>query len=99
MARAIGDNPVWDAVADGAVTMTTSFAALPSVTCGTGGMVCFSAAGANTGKILIGAASGATGGIELAAGEKSPWVPITNLNLLSAKSSIANDTLYYFILK
>lgn len=99
MARTLGDNPVWDACLGGTVTMTTSFVAFASATAD-GGMVCFSAAAANTGKILITDAAGSTaGGLELAAGEKSPWIPISNLSKLAAKSSVNADTLYYLILK
>ena len=77
---------------------------MPSITCQ---LVCFKAATSNTGNVYIGASSsvtvedGATDtttGIELDAGDSTPWLPVDNLNRFAYICSSTADNVTYLAL-
>lgn len=74
-----------------AVTVTGTAAALTSHACG---QVMLKAATANTQPITIGEAGVTAGaGWVLAAGASTPWIPISNLNLIYAIAASGSQTL------
>ena len=76
---------------------------MPNVGCR---LVRFKAEAANAGNVYIGAAgvtkvdgtTDATTGWELDAGEETPWLPVTNLNVFFRICDNAGDDLTYIVL-
>jgi hypothetical protein len=76
---------------------------LPDIKCQ---LVCFKAQADNAGDVYIGGAgvtvpngtTDITSGLLLAPGDVSPWIPITNLNLLYRICDNAGDDLTYLAL-
>lgn len=91
---------IYNRVATGELQGSTSAIQMPDISCR---MVMFVAADNNTGYVYIGAAgvtkpdgtTDATTGIQLAAGDATPLLPIHNLNLLWRISDNAGDDLMY----
>lgn len=77
---------------------------LPTVTCR---LAKFKALASNAGNVYLGAANvtvpdgttDTTSGFELIPGDESPWLPITNLNVLYRICQNAGDDLTYLVLR
>lgn len=91
---------VYGSVKSGELAGVTSATRLPSVTCA---MVAFRAAAANTGKVYIGGAgvtkvdgtTDTTTGMQLSAGEWTPYLFVANLNVFYRICDGAGDALTY----
>ena len=91
----------YDTCISGELGGETSATACPNITCD---LVMFKAAAANGGNVYIGGTSGvtkkdattdATTGFQLAAGDTTPWLPVTNLNLFWYICDNAGDDITY----
>lgn len=91
---------VYNTVQTGELAGSATAVQMPDIPCR---MVLFKAAGDNAGNVYIGAAgvtagdgsTDATTGLQLAAGQFSPWLPVHNLNLLYRICDNAGDDLTY----
>lgn len=94
---------VYNKVQTGEVAGSATAAQMPDIPCR---MVCFKAVLSNAGNVYIGVSGAtkvdgttdATTGFELDAGEYTPWIPITNLNMLYRICDNAGDDLTYIAL-
>lgn len=90
------DVPAYSA-ASGVIDVDNANEQLPDVACG---IVMFQADQSNSGDVyLVTAADQTTAGIRLAAGDTTPWLPLTNLNVLYAYGTAANQNLRYLVLR
>lgn len=99
------ENVLYDEVATGELGGETSATACPDIR---GGLVMFKACSANTGDVYIGTSASATvkdgttdvtTGFELAAGETTPWLPVTNLNIFHYICDGTGDDITYIVLR
>lgn len=96
-------NVTYQTVATGELAGATSATQMPSVACK---LVMLRAVSSNAGKVYVGPAgvtkvdgtTDTTSGLELAAGEQTPWLPIANLNQLWRICDNAGDDLSYVAL-
>lgn len=88
--------PLWSAVSTGVIDVDNATEQLPDVT---GGLVLLQADSGNSGQIyIVDADDKTTEGIRLNAGDATPWLPVTNLNVLFAYGSAVNQNLRYMVL-
>lgn len=94
----------YSTVATGELAGSTSAAQLPNVPCE---LARFKAHADNAGNVYLGTSSSVTKadgstdtttGLQLAAGDDTGWLPITNLNILYRISDNAGDDLTYLCL-
>ena len=95
----------YDSVASGALAGSVSALQLPDIPCRA---VFFTALASNAGKAYLGgpgvtipsdSTTDTTSGIELQAGDMTPFIPISNLNKLFRICENAGDDLTYFLVK
>ena len=95
----------YDSVASGALAGSVSALQLPDIPCRA---VFFTALASNVGKAYLGgpgvtipsdSTTDTTSGIELQAGDMTPFIPISNLNKLFRICENAGDDLTYFLVK
>jgi len=95
----------YDSVASGALAGSVSALQLPDIPCRA---VFFTALAGNAGKVYLGgpgvtipsdSTTDTTSGIELQAGDMTPFIPISNLNKLFRICENAGDDLTYFLVK
>jgi len=95
----------YDSVASGALAGSVSALQLPDIPCRA---VFFTALASNVGKAYLGgpgvtipsdSTTDTTSGIELQAGDMTPFIPISNLNKLFRICENAGDDLCYFLVK
>ena len=95
----------YDSVASGALAGSVSALQLPDIPCRA---VFFTALASNAGKAYLGgpgvtipsdSTTDTTSGIELQAGDMTPFIPISNLNKLYRICDNAGDDLTYFLVK
>jgi len=95
----------YDSVASGALAGSVSALQLPDIPCRA---VFFTALASNVGKAYLGgpgvtipsdSTTDTTSGIELQAGDMTPFIPISNLNKLYRICDNAGDDLTYFLVK
>ena len=94
----------YDSVASGALAGSVSALQLPDIPCRA---VFFTAIASNAGKVYLGGpgvtvpdgTTDTTSGIELQAGDMTPFIPISNLNKLYRICENAGDDLTYFLVK
>jgi len=97
-------SPIFDEVVSGEVAGSATADVFPTVA---SQMVLIRAHSDNAGKVYIGVggvtkADGTTDtttGLQLAAGESTPWLPISNLNLLYRICDNAGDDVTYLVLR
>jgi len=83
--------------AAGRIGSATTATQLPDIPCE---QVFFKAPSTNTGTVYIGGSNVSSAqGIELAAGEFSPWLPVQNLNEIWYIASAGTAYLNYFIVR
>lgn len=94
-----------DTVFNGALKGVVTATQLPDVPCN---LVKLKALNANPGNIYIGNSTvtkpagggdNTTGGLELAPGDETGWIPISNLNKLYRICDSESDRLQYFVLR
>lgn len=86
------------AITSGQVTVGTTAVQLPNVSVPQGKAVVLKASSANTAIVYIGPSGVTTStGFELGVGEYSPALMVTNLNVIYAISTAANQKLHYII--
>lgn len=104
MAVLDGQSVHYNAVRCGELQGSATALQLPDIPCK---LVTFRARQDNAGSVYLGGVSGvtkpdgttdATTGIEVDAGEQTPWIPIPNLNLLYRICDNAGDDLTYLAL-
>ena len=94
----------YDSVASGELQGSASALQLPDIPCRA---VFFTAVASNAGKVYLGGpgvtapdgTTDTTSGIELQAGDMTPFIPISNLNKLFRICENAGDDLCYFLVK
>ena len=94
----------YDSVASGELQGSASALQLPDIPCRA---VFFTAIASNAGKVYLGGpgvtapdgTTDTTSGIELQAGDETPFIPISNLNKLYRICENAGDDLTYFLVK
>ena len=94
----------YNSVASGALAGSASALQLPDIPCRA---VFFTALAGNAGKVYLGGpgvtapdgTTDTTSGIELQAGDMTPFIPISNLNKLFRICENAGDDLTYFLVK
>ena len=94
----------YDSVASGELQGRASALQLPDIPCRA---VFFTAIASNAGKVYLGGpgvtvpdgTTDTTSGIELQAGDMTPFIPISNLNKLYRICENAGDDLCYFLVK
>ena len=95
----------YDSVASGALAGSATALQLPDIPCRA---VFFTALASNAGKAYLGgpgvtipsdSTTDTTSGIELQAGDMTPFIPISNLNKLYRICDNAGDDLCYFLVK
>ena len=94
----------YDSVASGALAGSVTALQLPDIPCRA---VFFTAIASNAGKVYLGGpgvtvpdgTTDTTSGIELQAGDMTPFIPISNLNKLYRICENAGDDLTYFLVK
>src|SRR3990170_4263651 len=94
----------YDSVASGELQSSAAPPQLPHIPCRA---VFFTAVASNAGKVYLGGpavtapdgTTDTTSGIELQAGDMTPFIPISNLNKLFRICENAGDDLCYFLVK
>ena len=94
----------YDSVASGELQGSAAALQLPDIPCRA---VFFTAVASNAGKVYLGGpavtapdgTTDTTSGIELQAGDMTPFIPISNLNKLFRICENAGDDLCYFLVK
>ena len=94
----------YDSVASGELQGSATALQLPDIPCRA---VFFTAIASNAGKVCLGGpgvtlpdgTTDTTSGIELQAGDMTPFIPISNLNKLFRICENAGDDLTYFLVK
>jgi len=94
----------YDSVASGELQGSATALQLPDIPCRA---VFFTAIASNAGKVYLGGpgvtapdgTTDTTSGIELQAGDMTPFIPISNLNKLYRICENAGDDLTYFLVK
>ena len=94
----------YDSVASGELQGSAAALQLPDIPCRA---VFFTALAGNAGKVYLGGpavtvpdgTTDTTSGIELQAGDMTPFIPISNLNKLYRICENAGDDLCYFLVK
>ena len=95
----------YDDGSSGALAGSVAAAQLPNIPCEA---VFFTALASNAGKVYLGfvgvtipsdSTTDTTSGIELQAGDMTPFIPISNLNKLFRICENAGDDLCYFLVK
>ena len=94
----------YDSVASGELAGSATALQLPDIPCRA---VFFTALAGNAGKVYLGGpgvtvpdgTTDTTSGIELQAGDMTPFIPISNLNKLYRICDNAGDDLCYFLVK
>ena len=91
---------IYNSIATGELQGSASALQLPDINCR---MVMFKALGSNAGDVYLGISgvtvvngtTDTTSGWELAAGEQTQWIPVTNLNILYRICDNTGDDLVY----